>query len=210
MVCFCVFAAVANVLFSSFLCFRGVFYSCFFGFGRFCVRWGPKGPTSPKPSFFGVSVCVCARVCVLGFCFFCCLGFWLLFISFCLCLLECFGCCPFLFFGICLVFLCSFVCVSSFLFLLECFCAWGGLPLFVLCDCWSVLGVVVFFVSFVFVWLLGVFAYFFLTVFLPAILTFWFNVGSKFVFDFCVWFLLFVILKCVSCFKMFLCVVFLL
>ena len=37
----------------------GVFYFCLFGFGRFRVRWGPKGSTSPSPCFFLVlGVCV--------------------------------------------------------------------------------------------------------------------------------------------------------
>ena len=40
----------------------------------------------------------------------------------------------------------------------------------------------------------------------PAMLVFsWFHVGSMFDFDFCFWFLLFLLVLFVSCFKMFLC-----
>ena len=45
--------------------FWGVAYSCLFGFGRFSVRWGPKGPTSPK-----CVSCLCSSF-VLFCCHFC-------------------------------------------------------------------------------------------------------------------------------------------
>ena len=36
------------------VCFGG--FVLLFGFGRFRVRWGPKGPTSPNPSLFLLSL----------------------------------------------------------------------------------------------------------------------------------------------------------
>ena len=96
---------VKNAFFKFLLCFFGVFYSCLFGFGgRFSVGWGPFGPTSPNPSFFGVCVFV-VFVFVLMFCLF-----WLLLICFWWCLLECFWC---------VVPFCFFVIVCSCLFVLD-------------------------------------------------------------------------------------------
>ena len=59
--CFLGFAAVANVLFVfSCFCFSlGGGCSSLFRFGRFRVRWGPRGPTRPNLSCFWCFWCLC-------------------------------------------------------------------------------------------------------------------------------------------------------
>ena len=86
----CVFGKVENVLnmlFSAIMfAFVGVFYSCLFGFGRFSVRWGPKGLTSPNLSFFWCLCVSCFRFSFVFFCFF----FFILFLF--MLFWGCFGC----------------------------------------------------------------------------------------------------------------------
>ena len=148
----CVFGKVANV---SKMCvcvcvffFGGVAYSCLFGFGRFRVRWGAKGPTSSNHCFLWC------------FCFSCVLVVFLLFL---LCFVwECFWCCSLFFFGGGVSLLCFFG---------VCFC-------FVLCVGWSGLGVVlVLFLLVCFVCVcLFVFVFFLYRVKIivfPTILMFW-------------------------------------
>ena len=69
---------VKNVcfLFFSLFVFWGVVYFCLFGSGGFRVRWGPKRPTSPNPSFlsrfiFSVFVFLVCWFCFCCFCLFC-------------------------------------------------------------------------------------------------------------------------------------------
>ena len=121
---------VKNPCFAKLFGFFVVSYSCLFGFGRFRVRWDPKGPASPKPSFFGVSwSCFCFFV-VLFLGRFCCAsvcGCWSFFL-FLACSCSCLFC---------------FVCLCwSFWFL--CFCAfpWDTILFCFFCVCWSVLGII--------------------------------------------------------------------
>ena len=177
---FCVFGKVANMLnmlvfFFCFGVFWGVFYYCLFGVGRFRVRWGPKGPTSPNPSFFGV--CVFLVVVFLLFSFICCFcvvflcavvgvclllfffQFWLVFIVLCFLVFVCYH----LF---CLLSFVLFVCVGVFccflylcfgLFLFSCLCL-----CLCLCFCFCVvIVIIVCFVLFVF--------YVYLCLFLSAV-----------------------------------------
>ena len=117
-------AKVLNMLFfPRFLGVSGVAYSCLFGFGRF------------------------RRFCVSCFCFhllrfiFCCFAF----VS--VLLLDCFWGCSCFVFGVCLFFFILslflfvlFVCVGVFLLFFVFFLSYW-IP-FVLCVCWSGLGVV--------------------------------------------------------------------
>ena len=113
---------------SSFCCLFGVFCSCLFGFGRFRVRWGPRGPTSPNPSCFWC-------LCVLFFCYSLVL-FFLFLLHSCLC------CCCWSVFGA--VFWGVGVGVGLSLFVFVCF----GLLCCLCCLCWRFCFLLFFFLVF--------------------------------------------------------------
>ena len=114
----CSCRCVKNACFSApMLGFVGVSYSCLFGFGRFGVRWGRLGPTSPNPSCFwclwGLFLCFIGvflvlfslSICCLFLFIFVCFCFFLLVFVVCVGLFSCFSCCVFFDF----VWFCVFV-----------------------------------------------------------------------------------------------------
>ena len=198
------------LFFSHFGGFLGILYSCLFGFGRFSVRWGPKGPTSPNPSLFGVYVF---------------LVFVFLLFSFIGCFSFCFVCVCWSVFGVvCYVyFIGCLIVIDLLLFVRIFFCGGGegllgGMLLFCWFVCWSVLVAVIFWrCHFFTIWLCFVICLFLFlsrclanTVF-PAILVFWgvscwYNVCFSILFLVLVFFCLFSLLLAWDVLMLFVCV----